>query len=423
MNKTLKRTLTGLVLITLAVNLYAQSNSEVNAASENEKKNYMGWIDASKRDVNVKVGNIRMNAKTRLGTFNISVENENGKKISVLNSGNEYTSTGFFLKANNKIYRLIAESNIKTSARKTEDGMQINYSVKNTADVLVDFKCMKSAPENGYDMVKITSTVINTGNKKVDFALKLILDTVLGESGNEHFYTSADVPVKAEAIYRTMQNEKWFVSKNDQAQMQILLDGGDVTSPEVVALANYSTLEKNTWEPEMLVNRTFDTVLSYNNSAVGIIWPVKKLGVESRFSNCFYLGLGADGTVPQGDVYLASKKDSTINLMESVEKLGMTKEDSVEVADISDKIEIIELDMEPAIKPVEPAPPVVVEVTPLPNVPQNTPKNKDLEKYNSAYIQELIDRISVLQSQPDLASEDEINLLNAELDAILQALM
>jgi len=441
MNKTLKRTLAGLFLIfALSASLTAKEKSKSEEPVEDsEKKNYMGWIDTSDKDVSVRIGNIRMNAKTKLGTFNISVINENGKKVPVLYSGNEYSSTGFYLKVNNKIYRLIAESNIKTAARKTSTGMQINYSIKNVAEVFVDFRCLKSSADSGYDMVKITSTVTNTGNKRADYALKLILDTVLGESDNTHFYTSTDVPVKAEVLYRTMQNEKWFSSKNKNTEMQILLDGADITAPELVALANYSTLEKTTWEPEMLSYRTFDTVLSYNNSAVGIIWPGKKLGVDSRLTDCFYLAFGVDGQKAQGNEYVEGKKHSDIDVAQTVENMTKPKKEtpkeySLEDAIKNEPVTTIELE-EPAIKPVEPPVPAVKEtytppvyekpvVTTVvePKKPVRTNKLSS-EQLTPEYIQNLIDRITAMENDPDMASDEEIKLLNAELDAILQALM
>ena len=54
---------------------------------------------------------------------------------------------------------------------------------------------------------------------------------VLGEAAAFHFYTWEDIPVKSEVLYRTLQNQKWFVSKNTNAAMQLFFSGADCTVP------------------------------------------------------------------------------------------------------------------------------------------------------------------------------------------------
>ena len=85
--------------------------------------------------------------------------------------------------------------------------------------------------------------------------------------------------------------------------------------------------------------------------------------------------------------------------------------------------------VEVAVEKTEPVPVKVesqkpVRIEPLPIPPVKRDLNKlSVEQLTPEYIQNLIDRISAMEEDPDMVNEEEIKLLNAELDAILQALM
>ncbi len=445
--------------------------SKKSKNSKNSKKNYAGWIDTSGKDINFQSGIVQLRVRPKLGTFNISVVTEDGKTIPVLSTANEFTTSGFFLKSNRKIYKLGSELNIKTAARKVENGIELSYSIDKVADVLLSLNCIESAPGNGCDMVKITSTVVNRGTKKSTFAQKLILDTVLGEINRYHFYSREDVPIQSEVMYRTMKNEKYFISKNSLASMQILLDGADISPIDSVSLANYTTLNQNTWEPEMLSYRSFDTVLSYNNSAVGIIWPEKTIGVNGKKSDTFYLAFSEGSKRPLGYTYIMNKpatlkkepseeltkkvteiteeKSESVKFAPSVEVITATPESAavkaeeevvktpqvqtpvIEEAPLAQeekKVEVIsnskvEAEVEPKVEEVKPLPPQVESTEPreVPNVKFDV-SSLTQEQLTPEYIQKLLDRILALEESDANVNREELLRLNAELDAILESL-
>ena len=96
--------------------------------------------------------------------------------------------------------------------------------------------------------------------------------------------------------------------------------GADTTPIELVALANYSTFQKNTWEPNMLSYRAFDNILSYNNSAVGVIWPEAKLSPGESSKNVFYIALATDGEKPAAEQFLAANEKKDDSELEDPEK-------------------------------------------------------------------------------------------------------
>lgn len=449
--------------------------SKKSKNSANAKKNYAGWIDTSGKDINFQSGIVQLRVRPKLGTFNISVVTEEGKTIPVLSTANEFTTSGFYLKSNKKAYKLGAELNIKTAARKVENGIELSYSIDKVADVFLSLNCLESAPGNGIDMVKITSTVVNRSTKKATFAQKLILDTVLGETNRYHFYSREDVPIQSEVMYRTMKNEKYFISKNSYASMQILLDGADISPIDSVSLANYSTLNQNTWEPEMLSYRSFDTVLSYNNSAVGIIWPEKTIGVNGKKSDTFYLAFSEGEKRPLGYTYIMNKpatlkKEPSEELTRKVtESIG---EETKEPVRFAPSVEVITANPEP-VQPVKiqkevntlTTPKTVVEAASVNPQPENkeevisTPKVEEKiqeepkkveeikslpvkenlepkvvpnvkfdvstltqEQLTPEYIQKLLDKILALEENDANLNREELLKLNAELDAILESL-
>lgn len=393
-----------------------QNSESIKKLNPSEtKKNYTGWVDTSGKDIDVKLGMVNLKARPKLGTFNIQAINEDGKSIPLLQTGNEYTTTSFYLRYNKKIYRLSAENSIQSSAKRLKDGLELTYRIPNVADVVVTFTCLESEPGSGYDMVKVDAVAVNKGNKKAAISQKLVLDTILGETDSSHFYTSENVPITNEVIYRTMQNENWFLSKNKAAALQLLLNGADISPIDAVALANYSTLQKNTWEPEMLSYRAFDTVTSYNNSAVGIFWPEKTVGVEEKTSSTFYISLSTDNNLPQGYAYI-QKKDSIkpkaipeVVIPEAVVENGPVQE-VVQIPGIEEK-------------PVGKTETVVIDapVKQIPNVKFDV-SSLTKEQLTPEYIQNLLDRILVLEESDVILNREELLQLNAELDAILESL-
>lgn len=380
-----------------------KSEVKNEAVKQNDKntedKNYTSWIESAKEGNRLKSGIIRIKTKPHLGTFNIGVINDDNKDVSVLSSSNEYTSTSLYLKTSKKIYKLTAGSGVYTKSFVGKNAIRLLYNIPKVADVAVDMYCFPSGTPGDDDMIRVTATITNKGKKNETFSLKAILDTVLGESDKYHFYTSDGMPVKNEVMFRTMQNQKWVLSKNELASMQLLFDGSDCTAPSLVALANYSTLEKRSWEPDMLSYRAFDTVLSYNNSAVGVIWQESKIAPLETSKNVFYIALASDLRKPNGDKYLFHEE-----YLEDEETEKTKVQNTQKMGEPADVLEIA------------PSKPEVSESVDF------TVKKLGKEQLSPEYVQALLDKIASLEeNKPDI-NREELLQLNAELDAILEAL-
>lgn len=393
-----------------------------------EESNFTGWVDTSNKPIDYSLGKIRFKVKPKKGTFNILVLNEDERSIPVLSTSNEYMTTSFYLLAGKKIYKLNEDSNVKTFARRIENGVSLRYFIENVSEVVVNFECLKSSETSDYDTIKVSSTVTNLKKTKNNFALKVIFDTVLGETDRHHFYNSNKEPVRNELSLRNFKYEKWFVSQNSSASLQFLFEGSDITPPSLVALANYSTLaNKKSWEPDMSTYKTFDTVLSYNNSAVGVYWEKQPLAVEENFTSIFYMAVASDNHQPSGDLLI---NDSSIG-NNDVEIITTDKEPEKKAVEEPVK-EFITPDSQPKTpennSPIEVIDqPVIVEEKNIDSDIQNKKKTNEKEdnfeeKYTEEYVRRLLIRIAELETSNAEINKSELDMLNAELDSILEYL-
>ncbi len=384
------------------------AETEKKTEKESTKTNYTGWISSKSKDISEAFGIVYLKAKAKFGSYTLSVVNDIGKKIPVVSSSDEYTTNAFYLKNSHKTYCLTTDNSVKKSLQKKTDGMSILYSVPNVADVVVDFKSLSTDKKAAANMLKIVATVTNTGKRDDDFYFKAILDTVLGEADSYHFYTWEGVSIKNEVLYRTLQNQKWFISKNNAASMQLFFSGADCTVPSLVAFANYSTLEENNWEPDMASFRAFDTVLSYNNSAVCAIWNPLKLEVGKSGKVIFYIAFAVDGAKPDGEKIIYSEdsvqKQTPVQSVELVKDVRIIKDEAV--TELSDSY--VKIQSEPEQKTVEQAPDVDYYI-----------QNLTPDHLTNEYIQSLLDRIAALEEDSTTLNRQELIELNAELDAIL----
>ena len=371
---------------------------------QKEKNNFSGWVEPRGRSIEETFGSIKLRIRNRIGSFNLAIVDEEEKKtMSVLSTADEYTTSGFSIKIGKKIIELNKDSSVRKSAWKTDTGVALGYRIENLADIIVYFDVFASSPDYDTDSVKVTVKVSNMSKKKEYYAIKVLLDTILGETDRHHFYDSKNAPVKNEIAFRDVEDNKWFVSKNSSGALQIIVGGGDCTQVELVALANYSTLDIRNWEPDLLSYRAFDTVLAYNNSAVGITWPRHRLGAGEQFTEVFYMSTALGDRIPSGASFI----------------LGIEPEVKTEPVE-EVQVEQIPDSEEPKVEEVQEN-----TETPSTTIPPYVPfdvKTITKQQLSPEYIQKLLDKIAALEESDDSIDREELILLNSELDAILEAL-
>lgn len=366
------------------------------SAKKEKSKNYVGWIEPDNSKIDVSLGCLRMSFRPKIGSFNIFVIDENNKEQSVFSTHNEFSASSFYLKCGKEIYKLNSASGVKTETLQTEKGAVVKYTISNVAKVSVFFDFMKSDEQNDYDMIKISAEIENLGTRQKKIALKGVFDTVLGEKDLNHFFSSENVAINTEKIYRTMKDERWFVSKNDKYSMQFLLDGVDITPIECVLLGNKTTFDSNAWIPSLSIDKSFDSFVSYNDSEVCIVWPEVSILPNEKDSFVFYFAFAANGEKPQGNYFIGDK----------IEVVEVKKEKPVV------KKEVVKVPEEEKVKETKKEiPDVKFDVATL-----------SREKLSQEYVAGLMERIANLEDSGENVDREELLMLNAELDAILEIL-
>ena len=333
-----------------------------------------GKKDAAAQSSVVKKGNTVQYAlgKAKLvlfgesGAFQLYAVGREGE-TAVFSGTDRFTSTYFSLLAGKNEYRLASASGVSAKAYADDGGVRMAYSISHVADVAVDFSIIKSVPENEADMLKVKIVVTNRMRKQNAFALKGVFDTVLGETTGVHFSTANTKLINSEMQRFDIEKERWVLSRNEACGVQFLLYGGDITRPETLTLGNKDVVSLPLWTPVVVQSRKFDSVMSYNNSAVAINWPSVELEADETAKIIFYIALASDGEDIHGESYINSFAGSVQGSQHAA----------------SD------------------------------NVPD--------WKLQSDYIQMLLDRIAAFGDDDDISS-DELARLNKELDEILTTL-
>ncbi|MFA6856113.1 MAG: hypothetical protein WCR31_02790 [Treponema sp.] len=380
------RTLLAACIMVLTVSLLT--------AADNEKRNDDAGPDTtlerkvtSDASVKCESGKIKLILRGNFGIWQLYAVDKEGRPYPVFVDYDEFASTYFLLRAGRTEYKLNESNGVESVAAKTAAGGSLLYTIPKAADVSVEFTFMKTTPDCDDDMLQIKITVTNRKTRTDTFALKGVFDTVLGERTDTHFSTARTRAVNSEVQFRTMKNEKWILSQGRGYGVQLLLDGGDITPPSLVTLGNKDIISLPLWEPVASTTRSFDNVMSYNNSAVAVNWEKFELKPAQSSSVVFYIAVSADDETPAGAAYLASLTGAASEKAEPVSAPGA----------------------------ILPAPAAKA----APDVPFDVITE---EKLDPEYIRALISKINALEDNDKNVNRDELLRLNAELDAILAKL-
>ncbi|HCA19762.1 MAG TPA: hypothetical protein DEO40_03710 [Treponema sp.] len=276
---------------------------------------YTGWIYVPERHFTLTNGDLKIELNGHTGTFALSAIPENSKPVSLLSTVDSMDGSYFSLKIDDVEYPLTRESGVKTQARRTPYGGQMAYTVPKKAEVIIDFSFLPSiATSSRVDMLRVTVYMINLGRTTKEFSVKALFDTVLGEGMKSHFSTRTLMKVTKETQFNRFDDSKWICSTDGKNAVQFLLEGEGLPSPQTVTLANKDTLSSGRWVPAIDEQRSFNSVNTYNNSAVSIIWPGSFLDPKQTEVVTFYISVATDGNVPAGEEFLASLKDGSVAL-------------------------------------------------------------------------------------------------------------
>lgn len=391
-----------LILFSFACLVFGQDESQ-------KDNSYNEEAFSREKTVTVSKGFVKLNVFKNRGTFGIYVLPPEGSPKAVLSSRNSFSSTGFFLRSRKSVYQLSKDGGIPFVVNPLENGASITYSVKKgrvNADVKVSMEILSTAPEfeGQEDMLKFIVETTNTGTERQTFGIRGIFDTILGELGYTDFSTAQLRRIDSEIQFESMIADRWIISKNSVNSLQFLLSGKGITSPKIVTLANKDIIYSGDWDGFYYQQgRPFSSILSYQNSALDIVWNDFMLAPGQKTSITFYAVLGTDGFDPKGEKFLSDLIEKPVKPAEK------------EILPVVNQIPVPET--EPELPSVKESIETPKEVTEVPFDSSSIRK----EQLGPEYVHSLIEKINSMEADESI-NQDELNRLNSELDAILNVL-
>ncbi len=331
---------------------------------------------------------IRITLDDSTGAFFLHIRDEDsGNWISLLESAEHGTTSGFYVKNGNSVRKLASGTGVQVSANVDESTAVLSYTVSDNFVVDVRFEPFrlsdkkgtdgKKTDNKGYESIRVDIAIKNISPRAQVISVKGVFDTWLGEQTASHFVTANENVINTERRYDTMEKVKYIRSSGRGNAVQLLLNGADISVPDGVYIANRDALLQDSWVPTVRDNRTFDSIETYNNSAIGVNWHQVSLSPQTKSNLCFYI------TVATGD-----KTPGTVKTLGLEESIKTAAADS-DVPTYTDSYGTT-----------------------------YTMGAITQEQLDPAYISDLLERISELENDSDNATRDEIRKLNAELDAI-----
>ena len=323
-------------------------------------------------------GDFSLQVEDHTGVFTLSHVSSNNVVTNFFTSHDGFATTFFSVKIGNSVYNLRRGNVSDVKMENTGKGARLIYTIKDKLNVYLTFSFIHDELPLTQGLVKVDITLTNTSDKPEHVSLKGVFDTILGESTGVHFSTAQLPRVNTELSLTNMEYDRWIRSSNGDQTIQFVFDGGDVSKTKLIALANKDILTGNSWEPNIKNGRSFNSVFSYNNSALLVLWNPILLTPTTSATMTFYIALGAESKVPPSMSYIESLPVPTDEELLSkymyrddfgvVYTVGLSTDDTI----------------------------------------------------NYWYIQEMIRRIEYLEENPDKIDRTEILRLNAEFDAIIE---
>lgn len=315
-------------------------------------------------------GDFVMQMSDSVGSFNFYYLGINNSRTDFFVPYDSFSNTFFSVKFGNTVYKLRNDTVNSVFMEETTTGIKLKYVVNDRFEAVLDCSFMDLKLQPTQSIVKVQVSVKNISDKSERCEIKGTFDTLLGESTGVHFSTARLSKVNTETNFTSMRDDQWIRSSNGNESIQFLLDGADITSPRLVAVANKDVLIGNSWEPSLKVGRTFNSVFSYNNSAFCVLWDSKVLSPIQNDTITFYISLSSKSVLPSTTLVLTETPKTYYGGREIVSESG------------------------------------------------DFDNPEDYYRYAEAALK----RYEELKAHPETASKEEITRLRTEIDAIIEKL-
>ncbi|HOQ93306.1 MAG TPA: hypothetical protein PKW26_06775 [Treponemataceae bacterium] len=328
------------------------------------------------------------------------IDAQTEKMIPVFDTIDASSNNRFYLQTDLMMYSLTKSSGVIGSQQFTENGFQVLYEITDLATILFDYVFSASPGRNtdDFDLLSLSVQIVNKAKKTQNFALKAVFDTHLGEKTQTHFSTQLEPIIKTEMNFSRLVEEAWIKSSDGLRSIQFNFPES-VSFPSFARLANKDFVLAQTWDINGLTGRSFNSVYSYNNSAVALYWAAQKTDPEKTALFQLSLSFAQDSLNPYR---VLSIKTETQNISDpTLEKPSLDTTIIEEKSGLEEPLDDLSVQAEN---------------------PYAYTKSITSDQLDKAYIEALLAKIEALENEDTSLDRTELLKLNAELDAILEFL-
>ncbi len=172
------------------------------------------------------------------------------------------------LLVNDRSLRLGDTSAFRFRTEKTDTGARLLFESKDFA-VTQNFTFIRTASAALADGVRMDIEVENRGERAAEVALRVLIDTKLGEKDRAHFTTDRRELASETVLNPAADGDRWWFSKNDAAGLMGSLAAPADALPNSVHFANWKRLNDASWKVTPSPGRNFNLLpYSIDDSAV-----------------------------------------------------------------------------------------------------------------------------------------------------------
>lgn len=249
-------------------------------------------------DVDLTVGTIRLVITDFKGSVSLYREAKNRKFIPLFDSKSFTRDSTFYVLLDKSVYNVDANSGFRIESSFEGSTATMICTLENKVNVTMRYTLFSSVAGNPEDSVKVSIEFTNLAEFSQLIGIKSVFDTWLGEHSGTHFTTVLSDKLSTEYYFTDIRNDLWVQSANEEVSVRFLLAGEQVTQAQTIAIANKNVFSGLTWSPILSVGRGFDSLQSYNNSALLIIWQPLILDSGSVKEIHFYISTAAGKDYP-----------------------------------------------------------------------------------------------------------------------------
>ncbi|MCR5385972.1 MAG: hypothetical protein K6E69_02515 [Treponema sp.] len=339
-------------------------------------------------------------------------------KVPVIDTLDYANSSYIGIAVDKRFYNVHNTSGITYSYSNDGDTLTVNYQIKKQILLSVEYTISSK------NILSIKYHVKNIDSDAHSVMLKSVFDTIFEEFNGGFYSTESKKKIKSEYIISDFDRHQYIESSNKVVSIRFLLDENFSKYAYKAVVAAKPYFESDIFEGRFVEGRGFNTVLSYNNSAIGFFFKTLKLNAGEEktfvqrilFSKTEFAFPDDLDEEPEQNVFVDGESDSENETQSAVTKFVPVDNAADYKPDVPSAVE--EDDEEETVD-------VKTEVKTPVSVSKPEQDNAVTEARRNALKKEassLIDRIEKLDDDGANTDQAEVMRLQAQLDQILRQL-